>query len=984
VQLWRDGARIQLTGPKLRSVLAMLLLTPGAPVSVDRLIQVLWTDDVPAYPHRLVQHHVSLLRALLREPGLLDSSSGGYTLHAAPDSIDLHAFDALCASGRDALHANDAALAANQLRKALALWCGPALFGTTDELMRRFAPALEERRLAALGDRIDADLHLGRHLDLLPELNQLVTEHPFDERLRQWLIVALDRSGRRADAILAYHEARRLLRDEFGVEPGIELQDTYRQLLGAPSPSAISAAATVTTAQPAPETPRVPRQLPATITDFVGRAPALATLDTLLAQNRLAAVVGPAGVGKTALAVHWAHSVAARFPDGQLFANLRGYDRDEPVAAYAVIGEFLRALGVSPEDVPHDQAERAALYRTLLADRTVLVVLDNIRTTDQVRPLLPGSARAVVLMTSRDELAGLVVRDGARRIALAPVTEQEGHELLRLTLGSQRVEAEPAAACELTKLCAGLPLALRLAAERISRRPHARLATIIEELQLQAGRLDALDAAGDSAATIRATFSWSYVALPASAARLFRLLPLHPGSTIDTVAAANLVGLGKSQTRRELDMLTGVHLLTETHDGHFQMHDLLRAYALERCHAEETPSAQHAAVSRLLDGYAAAALLAMDLVDPHRHRLPATVSPTALALPELRDYDDALAWLEAQRVNLMATIRLATSAGKPEHTWQQAHTLWRYFLLGRHTDDWIASHQLAVTAAQEAGDRHVEAKLLSSLAAAYTHIGESTEAIRQYQRVLPLVRELGDARAEANAVANLGTAFHRTGNYAQAREHYLTALALFGDNELRDQAIVLGNIAGVSYLLGDYVDSAHHYQLSLTISLAIADRVTEAYAHLGLGTAHRELGRFDDAKTHLDRALELSKQNSDPYDHATCLSDLGLLSFRRGNHADACLYLHDALELSRSINDPNLTAVILNRLGDATYANAEAADAAHHYREALGIATPAGDRYQQAHAHRGMATIMQATGDTAAAAWHRHNADELSQALGLG
>ncbi|MEU5724180.1 BTAD domain-containing putative transcriptional regulator [Micromonospora sp. NPDC047738] len=993
VEFWRDGRQVQLTGHKLRSVMAVLALNVGRPVPADRLIRLVWAEDAPPSAPRLLQHQVSSLRALLPDPALIHRSPAGYELRTPPEQIDLHVFDAQCESAADALRGGDADLAARQLRSALALWRGPALSGTTEELTTAFGPALEERRLAALLNRIDADLRVGRHLQLLAELSQLAADHPFDERLRGQLILALDRAGRKADAVDAYQQIRRLLADELGIEPGPLLQRTFRQVLGATDedngavsaggePTPPSAPAAATTGSPTPS--RVPRQLPATVPDFVGRAEALTALHTLLTGGHaVSAIVGPAGVGKTTLAVHWSHTAARHFPDGQLFADLRGYDRDEPVAPQVVIGGLLRALGVPADEVPPDLAERTALYRTLLADRAVLVLLDNVRSAEQVRPLLPGSNRCAVVVTSRDELAGLVARDGARRIILTPLTAPEGRDLLRRTLGADRVEAEPAAATMLTMLCDGLPLALRLAAERMSRHPDTRLTRLVKALELEAHRLETLDAAGDPAAAVRAAFSWSYLALPPAAARMFRLLGLHPAAEIDPTAAANLAGLTGPEASRLLTTLAGVHLVTETAPTRYRMHDLLRVYALEQCRAEEPAPARRAAVARLLAGYDAAARRAVDLVAPHRRRLPAAPPPGSLVLPTIASYDEALAWLDTERGTLVVAVRYAVAAGEPAYSWHLAHTLWRYFLLGRHLDDWLTSHQAAALAAREAGDRTAEAEMLNSMAAADTHGGRSARAVDRYQRVIELMRELGDQRGEAGAVGNLGTAYHRIGRYAQARRHYLAALDLCTDEDPRDRAFLLGNIAEVSYLLGDHADALRHYERSLAVSEDADDRYAETFARIGLGATYRELGRLDAAGRHLEHALQLSREHADQHDEAACLGELGLLRLRQGRPVEALQHLDEGLDLGRRVGDPNLTAMVLIRRGDTLSAIDSRDDAERCYREALDIADAARDRLHQAQAHRGLATVRQAAGERGGAAQHRRQAYDLFVNLGL-
>jgi hypothetical protein len=425
----------------------------------------------------------------------------------------------------------------------------------------------------------------------------------------------------------------------------------------------------------------VPKQLPATVSEFTGRQSYLKQLDEFLAAAdhavTISVIAGTAGVGKTALAVQWAHSVVGSFPDGQLYVNLRGYGADEPTPTATALERLLRALGV--DKIPADLDERAALYRSLLSGRRVLVVLDNARTTDQVRPLLPGTAGCLALVTSRNRLTGLVARDGAHRLELARLPDDEACELLEQLLDGRRAHATPQACASLIRVCAGLPLALRLAAELLVDRPEQRVSDLVAELAGTDSALDALGVGEDPLSDVRAVLSWSYHVLDPASARLFRLLRLIPGPVFDIRAAANLAGLAVPDARRQIDALAAAHLLEQDDSGRYSFHDLLRAYAAEICLATDTAEERHAAVGRYLDWCLHTASAAMDQVRPHRLPLPVPPRAPLAPGPDLRDADAARAWLAAERTGLLAAARHAGASGRLSHSQPLFQTLWPYY-----------------------------------------------------------------------------------------------------------------------------------------------------------------------------------------------------------------------------------------------------------------------------------------------------------------
>jgi DNA-binding SARP family transcriptional activator len=632
--LVHDGqAPVGVPEGRQRVLLAALLLQAGSPVGADALAEVVWDGSPPPGAEVTLRSHVLRLRRALgpRAGARLVTRNPGYLLQAGAEEVDVAWFRRLCHDGGAALRAGAWERADGLLGEALGLWRGAVLADIPAEALRREeGQGLEALRLQAEEWRIDAALHLGGHAELVPGLRSLAARHPLRERFHGQLMLALYRCGRQAEALAAYARARSVLVAELGTEPGPGLQELHQQILSADP-------ALTGPARPAEGGPQraVPRELPPAVPGFTGRSAELQALTGLL--NRLgaqapgalviSAIGGTAGVGKTALAVHWAHRVADRFPGGQLYVNLRGYDPGPPVPATDALAAFLRALGVPGPDIPPEEDERAARYRSLLAGRRMLVVLDNARSADQVRPLLPGTPACTVLVTSRDTLAGLVARDGAARLDLDLLPLPEAIALLRTLIGP-RADAEPEAAARLADQCCRLPLALRVAAELAASRPAASLAGLVSELADLSTRLDLLETGEDPRTQVRTVFSWSYRHLDAEAARTFRLTGLHPGPDLDPHAAAALTSTALPQARRALDTLARAHLISPAAPGRYAMHDLLRGYARELTATVDGGPEQHAALTRLFDHYLHTAATAMDILFPaERHRRPRIPPP---------------------------------------------------------------------------------------------------------------------------------------------------------------------------------------------------------------------------------------------------------------------------------------------------------------------------------------------------------------------
>lgn len=581
--------------PKWRTLLATLLLRPGQAVSMDCLADELWGESPPRGVRKQVSGYVLRVRRMIGDPDgkVLVTRSPGYQLLVSRADLDASVFEELLAAGRAALADGTGPQASGLLSEALSLWRGRVLADVRPgPLVAAEVSRLEELRLDTVELRIEADLRCGRPSEVVPEVRRLTTEHPLRERLWNLLMRALHDSGRPAEALEVYARVSGILADQLGTDPGPELRQLHQRILATGlTPAAVPPGDdSLETGRPAFSVhATVPRQLPVPVRHFTGREDELRALDALLDQAAgsagtvaVAAISGTAGVGKTALAVHWAHRVAGHFPDGQLYANLRGFDRGgPPVPAATVIRDFLDALNVPPDRLPATATAQAGLFRSLLAGKRVLIILDNARGAEQARPLMPGAPGCLAVVTSRARLTSLAAVEGARLLTLDVLSVPESRELLSRHLDKDRTAAEPDAVDELIESCARLPLALSITAARAADQPRFSLAALAEDLRDASRRLDMLDAWG-AASSVRAMFSWSWQQLTDPAKRMFRLLGMHPGPDITARAAASLAGLPPGQAHQALHELAGAHLIAERVPGRYAFHDLLRAYAAEQ------------------------------------------------------------------------------------------------------------------------------------------------------------------------------------------------------------------------------------------------------------------------------------------------------------------------------------------------------------------------------------------------------------------
>ena len=989
LQVRAGNAAIDVPGARARVLLAALLLRTGQAVPADTLAEMVWDGSPPGGAAATLRSHVMRLRRVLgpQAGSRLVTRYPGYLVEADAEEVDLLCFTAKCREGRAAAQNAEWERAAALLAEALELWRGEPLADIPSQtLQREEVPRLEHARLQALEWRADADLHLGRHDEMVPGLRELTAGYPFRERFHAQLMLALYRCGRQHEALAVYQAARRILVGELGSEPGPELRRMHQQILhgdprlAAPEPVvALPAVGRVVV---------VPRELPRPVGHFTGRTRELAALTALLdrAGDGLAtsvvisAIDGTAGVGKTALAVQWAHQTADWFPDGQLYVNLRGYDPDQPARAGDVLAGFLRSLGLPSQDIPPEADERAVRYRSMLAGRKMLILLDNAADAGQVRLLLPGTPGCMTVVTSRDALTGLVTRDGAARLDLDLLPLADSIGLLRELVGV-RVDDDHHAAEALAKVCCQLPLALRGAAELAAARPAVTLASLVAELSDQQRRLDLLDAGGDPRTAVRAVFSWSYEHLDADTARSFRLAGLHPGPELDRCTLAALSATTAEQADHMLGVLARGHLIQLARPGRYGMHDLLRGYARSLAAVQDGPDEQRAALTGLFDYYLHAAVAAVGIAFPaERHRLP-QVPPPQVKNPVPADEAAALAWLDAERGTLVALTEPMAEHGWPWHATSMSAVLFRYLETGFYPEA-LTVHGNARRAARQVGDLAAEGNALNNLGVIELRQGRYQRAADHLEQAL-IVLGGTDGTGQARALSNLGFIEFIQGHCRPARGHLQRALTLwrqFGDRA--GEARTLASLGTIDLREGRYESATRHLQRSLALCGKTGDRGCEARVLGLLGEADLRRDRYQQAAGHLQQALALFRDLSDQISETDILVTLGLTCLRLGDYAQADGYLTEALALCGETGDLSSQASTFNALGELLLATERFAAARARYGAGLDAATRAGDEYEKARAHDGLARACQASDAPGCARHHWQEALAIYNALG--
>jgi DNA-binding SARP family transcriptional activator/tetratricopeptide (TPR) repeat protein len=913
----RGGQEVSLGAPKQRAVLAVLLVGRNRLVSRDAIIEAVWGEAPPARAVNVVQTYVAGLRRELepararRAPAdLLTSTGDGYLLRLSPDSVDLDAVERRVATAARLHAGGDFAGAAAELDAALALWRGEPLAGVPGMFAEIERGRLVERRVAVLEDRAEIGLALGKGAELVDMVSRLVGEHPLRERPRGLLMRALCQVGRQAEALAVFRDVRRTLIEELGVEPGPELQRLHQAVLGRKEMPPERAAAQATLAEPV--RPAAPAELPHTPVAFLGRDAELARLDQVLAAHHgatgpVVAITGPAGVGKTALAVHWAHRVRGSFPDGQLYVDLHGYHAErDPLGASEVLRRLLRSLGVPAAEVPGAPEERSALFRTMLADRRVLVVLDNARGSAELLPLLPGS-RSGVLVTSRRRLDGLVAQADAHLVELAPLGLEAAVRVFARVAGEHRVREEPDAVRRLVRRCDRLPLAVRIAAARLAAHPELPVAELVAELDDEHGRLAALGLE-DGESTVRAAFDASRRALPPLAARLLALLGVHRGPDVTPQLAAALAAVDPANARRALDALAAAHLLARAEPGRYAPHDLVRSYT--RGLADALPAEERAAATtRALDYHLHCADRADALLPISRGDVRVAVTYPPPAVPTLAGSEDAMSWLDAELANLLAAVDHAAEAGWFVHAWQLPYTLSRFFWLRTDRENWLRTHRLALRAAGQLGDPDAQFVTLHNLGVVLLQYRRFDEALAVQRQALQVCRAQGDTNREARALTTIGNTLQDLGRAEEAERHYREAVRVGeASRAVWAQANAWHNL-GLLYLgSGHHRDAVRWLSTALRMYREVDELCGTAATLTDLADARLGLDAVEEALDSARQALEVAVRPTSPYHQALAHDRIGRALELRDD-AGACSHWQRALALLTDLGAPEADEV---------------------------------------------------------------------------
>jgi tetratricopeptide (TPR) repeat protein/DNA-binding winged helix-turn-helix (wHTH) protein len=944
-----DGRRISLGAAQQRGMLALLLYHVGEAVRVDAIIEQLWDGQPLRDRRRSLYALASRIRAVLARVGMADAlvrvhGSGAYRLNVDPELIDFHRFRAMMVEARHAArqHHHDTVVAL--LTEATGLWRDEPvadLRGARSEHIRRHMNELlfEAHRLLA-----GSQLRLGQYQSVLTRLEPIMRANDLDETLAQHWITALCAAGQAADARSFLLTFRRRFRKEMRADTTVDVPPLTERgrLLASVVRSAQSPAGRV------PVGASNPNQLPKDINDFTGHARLLSELDKLTdpdqSAENIVVITGMPGIGKTTLATHWANQRRHRFPDGQLYLNCRAHGPTPPVEPDDALRRFLLALGTPADPIPAGEELRRDRLNQLLTGLRVLLILDNIRDSDQARRLIPASATCVTLITSRNRLKGLTIREGVRTITVPPLPDVESLALLSQTIGIQRAAAEPGAVQTLAQLSGGLPLALRIIGEHVAERPQARIGDLVEELGAHL-----INAASDEdeETSLHTVFAWSYQALGADAARLFRTLGLHPGSSISPEASAAMVGVRAGYAEQILNTLAKAHLINHGTARRYRFHDLLRLYAKERACCEESFQHRQSAMRRLLDWYLLSAANAAATLAPDRPPVPDLPERTGVEPKVFTTDRDAMKWCEEERGNLGAVTRWAVNNGFHRHGWQIPGAIYEIFERYGRQDDVLELHQLALTSAKadghavgqlgtlnnlgatyfalhdyeraassfEAGLRlarevrflEVEASCSHNLASVHLKTGKVETAVRIYREVLETCRLTPNPHGEASILHRLGDAFRQMGQYDEAIKHYQQALTIREQlGSLRGQGVTHGEIAALYLAAGENALALSHCRRALDIHNRTKDEPALCDSLITATEVERELAMYDAAIQDGQRAAEIGEEIADSVRRCRALTALAATFAAAGRSSMAHRFCHDALAIVHDLPESDI------------------------------------------------------------------------------
>ena len=1001
IELWSDGQQCDLGAARARSILAILLLAPGTIVPAEVLIERVWDTEPPPKARESLSVYVTRLRASLRQAvggrARLAGRARGYQIDVDPGTVDLHQFRRLRRQA-DALAANgDCDHAAALLREADRLWRGPALAGICGDWVSRMRDGLHEERRAAVLKRVECDLELGRHADLVGELQNLLGQYPLDERFIAYQMTALYGSGRAGDALSLYRDTRSRLIDEQGTEPGPGLAELHQRILGNDPGLAVPAAGPHP-AQVAPAAPAARADpLPPEAAQFVGRDEELQLLITEQdASPPVRVIEGVAGVGKTALAVHAARAVASDYPDGIYYLSFHTHDPGRPsVDAAEALHRLLRMLTAPTARIPEALSERAALLRAQLSRRRAILILDDAAHLDQIRPLLPPAGQCLILITTRRPLPDL---DGARALTLDVLPMDDAITLFQSVAGRGAAH-DPGEAARAVQLCGRLPLAIQLAAGRMAQDYPPRLTDLVEELSRTPARRRGAGVAGADAMS---ALDLSYRSLDPSHQRFFRRLGTSPCVSVSLHAAAALGGTTLPEAERALAALHDHHLLSPAPTGQFRFHDLIREYAGLRAAKEDSPADHRQAVGRLLDHYLHAADAADRVLHPLRRRVPAPGTPAPAATPALASQDEAARWLESEWRNI---LQAAQYAGR--HEWKRKcadliHVLAGFMEVRAYWDEAIAAHTLAVQAgrdlddparmarasldlsqvsqqtgrheialasAEEAAaiyrslaDRQGEAWALDQAGMAHQRAGRSREALAYADEARLLFRETADEHGAADALSHSGIASWQLGRYPEAMDRLHDALSLYrAAGDRRGEAKTLNNLGRMQLYRGYHRDALGFYQKSLKIFTEIGAVQSEAIVYHNIGAVGHYKGSYGEGLAAFQRALAIYREIGDLRNEADVLNDMGAIYQSAECYDEALIYHQKAQSIAEEIGDLSQQAIALRGLASVRRGCGQYGEAFEHYQTAIRLAREIGDPYEEAKILEGIAEATLST-----------------------
>lgn len=982
VELWDAGQRHDLGSSKERCVLAILLWGLGKSVSADVLVDRLWDEHPPPKARNSLYSYVARLRSRLHQVARsgevrLVSGSGSYTLEADPESVDLYRFRRLRAQAAAIGDSGDDEQAALLLQEADKLWRGVALAGLRGSWADRTRASLAGERLAATLDRIAAELRRGRHAEILTEITDLVADHPFTETLVGHLMVALNRSGRPAEALQVYRRTREQLVRELGADPSQSLRDLHQRiLLGDPELA------------PRPQASAVPRtpaadNLPRDIPNFTGRRAELRWLEDVVAgePSRTAMAVvtidGMAGSGKSTLALHAAHQFRDAFPGGRLYLHLHAHDASrEPLDPASGLDALLRLLGVPADRIPRTLEERATLWRTQLAYRRALVVLDDAASQEQVAPLLPGAASCLVIITSRTRLAGLA---GIRELPLGVLSSADATALFT-SIADTVTTSDQDHVAEITRLCGHLPLAIQLVASRLARRSAWSVADLAERLSAAGDRTGEIYTGNPE---IAASFALSYQELSGEQRQLFRQLSLHPGPEFGMPAAAAGAGASAVDCERSLAALLDSRLLEEPVRGRFRFHDLIGAFARDLALRHDPESSRRETTCRTLDYYCYVADQADRILYPHRDRIDVSIAIRPAAAAPFSNPQAARKWLAEELGNLLSAARQAAEGQSPEHAALIAHVLAEFLQTHGYWEEAIALHVQAISAWQVNGDRSGEARALTDLALVFTRTGRYGQALQNARQALAIFRAEDDRHGEAAVLDHIGLVHWQSSHFQEAISCHEQALLLWralGDRH--GEADSLAHSAMPIMHTGGYGEALERFGQALSVYQDMRDSQGEAKTLNNIAVVEEQLGLYDDALRRYQQAQAVARDTGDRQGEAITFNNMGVVYNWIGQHQESLANYRKALAIYRDIGDRSCEADVLNNIGSAFQRIRHLGEAAIHHQKALAVAHELAEPYQEARSLSGAGAVHLMSGRYALALEDYRAALELSRLIG--